>query len=89
MQTLNDLTQLIFQTLQTNTDHYEEISSPSPNQIQIITMEEEPTIITDIHLVAGTHDLDIMEFTMHSKMIQDEDDNFITTLTFTFADIRN
>lgn len=86
---LHDLTQLIFQTLQGNSDHYEEITSPEPNQIRFVTMEEEPTIIHDLYAVASTHDCDIMDFTMHSRMIQDEDENFITTITFTFHQIDN
>lgn len=86
---LNDFTQLIFQTLQRNSEYYEEISSPTPTQIKFITVDDEPTIITDIYTAASYHDLDILEFTMHSKITRDEDSNFITTMTFTFIQIDN
>jgi hypothetical protein len=59
------------------------------NAFTLQTMEDEPTIITQLHATASSLDIDIMEFTMHSKMIEDEDGNFITTLTFTFIDIKN
>jgi hypothetical protein len=60
-----------------------------PNGILITTMEEAPAIILALHKTSSQFDIDIMEFSMHSKMIQDEDNNFITTLTFIFHDIRN
>ena len=59
------------------------------NKLIIETMEEEPTIIHALYKCSSEHDLDIMDYTMHSHMIQDEDENFITTLTFTFNQIDN
>lgn len=59
------------------------------NTITIATMEEDTLILTHMWKCLAYKDCDIYEFTMHSKMIEDGDENFITTLTITLIEVRN
>lgn len=88
MQQTPDITQFIPNLNSYMGDQLEDpIKILAPNLIRFSTMEEEPTIIKSLYTYFESQNMHIQEFTMHSKMIQDEDDNFITTLTFSFESI--
>lgn len=51
-------------------------------KFSIQTMEEDTKIISELWKYFQSLEIDILEYSLHSSMIQDEDDNFLTTLSF-------
>jgi hypothetical protein len=61
---------------------------PEQQKLIIVSLMEDNDILTSLWKFFGERDVDVMEYTMHSKMICDKDNNFITTITLTFIDIQ-
>lgn len=55
----------------------------------IITMEEDIAIIKSLWKFFSDRDSDILEYSLHSNMIEDDDGNFITTLKFQIIRFEN
>lgn len=58
-------------------------------KFSLITMEEDNLIIHELFSFFANMDCDIMEYSLHSSMIQDEDENFLTTMKFTILRFEN
>lgn len=57
-----------------------------PHQLTLTTIHPETTIITKLYEYFEQNKIHITSYTMTTNMIQDEDQNFITTIIIRFLD---